>query len=353
MKRIAPFALALALALVSSGCGRTPARKANPSPAPAASSGAAAASDVMAQIDGMPITRGELDEKVEKRLARLRQEEYEIRREALDEMIGERLIDKEAKARGISREELLRDAVENQVKEPDAKLVDSVYEQNKARFGDKRRDQVIGEIRKAFLDRARGERLAEFRGRLRKKASVQVALEAPRTQMPIPASAPTLGPNGAAVTIVEFSDYQCPYCHRAQSAIDQVMSTYAGKVQLVHRDFPLEGHPGAFPAARASRCAGEQGKFWDYHHSLMTENGPLDDADLRSRAARLKLEPTAFGACLSSDRHDSSIRESVDAGTKAGVTGTPAYFVNGRALSGALPFESFREIVDAELHGSR
>ena len=348
MKRIS--LLALALALVWSGCGRARAPKA--SPAPAAATAASGASDVIAQIDGAPITRGELDEKVEKLLTRLHQEEYEVRRQALDEMIGERLIEQEAKARGISREELLRDAVDNQAKEPDAKLVDSVYEQNKSRFGGKSRDQVIGEIRKAFRERARGERRAELGSRLRQKASVQVALVAPRTQMPIPASAPTLGPNGAAVTIVEFSDYQCPFCHRAQSAIDKVMSTYAGKVQLVHRDFPLDGHPGAFPAARASRCAGEQGKFWDYHHSLMTETGPLDDADLRSRAARLKLEPTAFGACLSSDRHDSSIHESVDAGTKAGVTGTPAYFVNGRALSGALPFESFREIVDAELHGS-
>jgi protein-disulfide isomerase len=345
MKRFALFALSLSL--VSSGCRRPPAPKASPA-APASGAG-----DVMAQVDGTAITRGELDEKVDKRLLRLRQEEYEIRRDALDEMIGERLIEKEAKARGISRDELLRDAVDNQVKEPDAKVIDSVYEQNKARFAGKSRDQMIGEIRKAFRERARGERLAEFRSQLRKKASVQVALEAPRTQVPIPASAPTLGPNGAAVTIVEFSDYQCPYCHRAQSAIDQVMKTYAGKVQLVHRDFPLDGHPGAFPAARASRCAGEQGKFWDYHHSLMTETGPLDDDDLRSRAARLKLEATAFGTCLSSDRHDASIRESVEAGTKAGVNGTPAYFVNGRALSGALPFETFREIVEAELRGSR
>jgi len=165
----------------------------------------------------------------------------------------------------------------------------------------------------------------------------------------IPASAPTLGPNGAPVTIVEFTDYQCPFCHRAQATIDQVLSTYAGKVQLVHRDFPLEGHPQAFPAARASRCAGEQGKFWDYHRSLMRAPGPMDEADLQSRAASLKLDSAAFATCLASGRHDASIQESTEAGMKAGVDSTPAYFINGRLIIGARPFEAFKDVIDAEL----
>src|SRR5437867_2170959 len=111
----------------------------------------------------------------------------------------------------------------------------------------------------------------------------------------IPASAPTLGPEGAPVTIVEFTDYQCPFCHRAQATIDQVMSTYAGKVQLVHRDFPLEGHPQAFPAARASRCAGEQGTFWDYHRSLMGAPGrkTVKAAPPSGRFAALRVPPWA------------------------------------------------------------
>jgi protein-disulfide isomerase len=331
--------------LVSTACARSEAPKASGSPAASASS-----TDVVATIDGKPILGRELDERAERRLSRLRQEEYEIRSQALEEMIGERLLEMEAKARGITTEGLLKDEVDQQLREPDAQLVQQVYEQNKARFPGKTKDQVVAEIRKALKDQARTQTRAELQRRLRAKSKVEVALQAPRTDMPVPAAAPVLGPNDAQVTIVQFTDYQCPYCHRAQATIDAVMSRYAGKVQLVHRDFPLDGHAQAFPAARAARCAGEQGKFWDYYRSLMTSPGSMDDKDLRARATTLKLDPAAFAGCLSSDRNDAVIRESVEAGVRAGVSGTPAYFINGRMISGARPFEAFQDIIEGELH---
>ncbi len=344
MTRPALARTVLALLLLAPACRRSPAPQATASPTPGAS-----ASEVVARVDGVAIRGGELDERVAKRLMRVRQEEYEIRRQALEEMIGERLLEKEAGARGISKEDLLRDEVDNQVQKPDPKLVEQLYEQNKARFGGQRKDEALADLRKALWDRVRSERRAAFQATLRQKARVEVALTAPRMELAIPASAPTLGPNGAPVTIVEFTDYQCPFCHRAQATIDQVMSTYAGKVQLVHRDFPLEGHPQAFPAARASRCAGEQGKFWDYHRSLMAAPGPMDEADLQSRAASLKLDPGAFATCLASGRFDAAIQESTEAGIKAGVDSTPAYFINGRLIIGARPFEAFKDVIDTEL----
>src|SRR6266446_1581998 len=344
MTRPALARTVLALLLLAPACRRSPAPQATASPTPGAS-----ASEVVARVDGVAIRGGELDERVAKRLMRVRQEEYEIRRQALEEMIGERLLEKEAGARGISKEDLLRDEVDNQVQKPDPKLVEQLYEQNKARFGGQRKDEALADLRKALWDRVRSERRAAFQATLRQKARVEVALTAPRMELAIPASAPTLGPNGAPVTIVEFTDYQCPFCHRAQATIDQVMSTYAGKVQLVHRDFPLEGHPQAFPAARASRCAGEQGKFWDYHRSLMAAPGPMDEADLQSRAASLKLDPGAFATCLASGRFDAAIQESTEAGIKAGVDSTPAYFINGRLTIGARPFEAFKDVIDTEL----
>ena len=303
----------------------------------------------MARVDGAAIRAVELDERVGKRLLRLRQEEYEIRRQALEEMIGERLLEKESKVRGITREEVLRDELDHQIQEPDPKILEQLYEQNKARFGGKAKAEVLGELRNALRSRQRSERQAAFQATLRQKAQVEVTITAPRTDLAIPASAPTLGPNGAPVTIVEFTDYQCPFCHRAQATIDQIMSSYAGKVQLVHRDFPLDGHPQAFPAARASRCAGEQGKFWDYHRSLMGAPGPMDEVDLQSRAASLKLDGAAFATCLASRRYDAAIQESTEAGLKAGVDSTPAYFINGRLIIGARPFEAFKDVIDAEL----
>ena len=133
--------------------------------------------------------------------------------------------------------------------------------------------------------RAKAERRAAFEKGLRDAARVAVRLEAPRAAVAIPAGAPVERPGDAPVTLVEFTDYQCPYCHRAQAVVDQVLARYSGKVRLVHLDFPLDGHPGAVPAARAARCAAEQGKFWEYHRSLMTAPGTLDAADLAGRAS--------------------------------------------------------------------
>jgi protein-disulfide isomerase len=322
-------------------------------PSPAADVPRPAPSGSVAEVEGVPVSAADLDERVGNRLVRLRQEEYEIRRQALDEIVYDRLLEKEAKKRGVSVKELVQDEVDRQVPEPDPKMVERIYEQNAGRFSGRPKEGVLDEIRSAVKNQARQARQTAFAKSLREKAKVKIALEPPRATVPIPASAPTLGPDGAPVTIVQFVDYQCPFCHRAQSTIDQILSSYPGKVQLVHRDFPLDGHPQAMPAARASRCAGEQGKFWDYHRSLMSVKGPMDDSDLKSRAAGLKLDPTAFATCLASDRFDAAIHAAFDEGTRVGVNSTPSYFVNGRMMTGALPFEDFREVVDSELERSR
>jgi protein-disulfide isomerase len=131
--------------------------------------------------------------------------------------------------------------------------------------------------------------------------------------------------------------------------IDQVLQRYSGKVRFVHLDFPLDGHPEAMPAARAARCAGEQGKFWEYHRSLMSRPGSLDVAGLKSRAETLGIDVGRFGSCISSDRFDAAIEAELRQGSELGVTGTPAYFVNGRMISGARPIESFVEVIESEL----
>jgi protein-disulfide isomerase len=321
---------------------------ASAAPAPAASPTVSGVG-VVAEVNGAPILASELDQKAATRLARLRQEEYEIRRQALDELIAERLLAAEAAKRGITPEELQRRDVDAKVTALSDVQVEAIYEENKARFGGQARADALARIRDVMGGRAKAERRAAYEKELRDAARVAVRLEAPRTAVDVPAGAPSTGPADAPVTIVEFTDYQCPYCHRAQSVIDEVLQRYAGKVRLVHMDFPLDGHPGAIPAARAARCAGEQGRFWDYHRNLMTAQGSLDEADLKARAGALKLSTAAFGSCLSSDRHDAAIQASFRQGEGLGVTGTPAYFVNGRMLTGARPAESFAELIDAEL----
>jgi protein-disulfide isomerase len=304
---------------------------------------------VVAEVNGAPVFAAELDQRAESRLGRLRQEEYDIKKQVLDEIVAERLIDAEASKRGISSEALLQREVTARSEAPSPATILSLYEQNKARFAGTPKEQALERIRKALGDRAQALRRTEFLQGLRGQARIAVRLTPPRAAVGIPDGAPATGPASLPVSIVEFTDYQCPYCHRAQATIEQVLSYYQGKVRLVHMDFPLDGHPGAFPAARAARCAGEQGRFWEFHKSLMTDSGLLDKADLEARAGKLGLKVPEFGACVASGRYDAAIRASFAEGEALGVTGTPAYFVNGRMLSGARPFEAFSELIESEL----
>jgi protein-disulfide isomerase len=320
-------------------------------PAAAPGSTLATSTGVAAEVDGSSILASELDERAARRLISVRQEEYEIRRQVLDELIAERLVAAEARKRGVSAEELLAVEVDARTASPDPAYVEQIYEQNKPRFGSAPRAEALARIRAILVGRATSERRAAFETQLRGQARVAVRLEAPRAKIVIPDGAPSTGSASAPVTIVEFTDYQCPYCHRAQVVIDELLKRYSGKVRFVHLDFPLDGHSEAVPAARAARCAGEQGRFWEYHRSMMSRPGALDGAGLRGRAAVLKLDLGKFEPCLASDRYDEAIQAELRQGSELGVTGTPAYFVNGRLLSGSRPIESFAEVIDAELAG--
>jgi protein-disulfide isomerase len=335
--RLAPAGLALALAACQSTA---------PAPGSAPSKDASA---VAATIDGVSITVAELDERAKNALARVRQQEYEVRKQTLDALVAEKLLEKEAKTRGIAVEQMLKDEIDRQIPAPDPAQVTQIYLANRGRFGDKPRAEVEAEIVQALAERARAALREGFTARLKEKAQVAVMLDPPRTAVINPVSAPTLGPEEAPVKIVGFADFQCPYCQRAQGVIDQVLKAYGGRVQFVHRDFPLDGHAQAFTAARAARCAGEQGRYWDYYRSLMLEKGDMSGPDLRRRATDLKLDLAPFDSCLASDRHDVAIREGLEAGMKLGVSSTPTFFVNGQMLVGAQPFEQFQEVIEAEL----
>src|SRR5512143_3431574 len=306
--RLAPASILLVAIAALAACSRpggTASQPAgSPTPIAVASPVTAPTGAVVAEVDGAPILASELEEKAAGRLARVRQEEYDIRRQALDELIAERLIAAAAAKRRLSPEALVGREVDAAVAAPATAEVERIYEQNKDRFSGITRDQAIARIRQIMGDRAKAERRAAWEKELRSAAKVTVRLEAPRTTVPIPPGAPSTGPADARVTVVEFTDYQCPYCHRAQAVVDAVLQRYSGRIRFVHLDFPLDGHPQALPAARAARCAGEQGRFWEYHRDLMTSPGTLDGADLERRAAALRLDRPSFEACVASGRYD-------------------------------------------------
>ncbi len=162
---------------------------------------------------------------------------------------------------------------------------------------------------------------------------------------------PSIGSENASVTIVEFSDFQCPFCARAVPTVKQILKEYDGKVKIVYRDFPLGFHENAQKAAEASECADEQGKFWEYHDLLFENQGNLDAVSLKKYAKDLKLNTSEFDACLDSGKYAAEVQKDASDGQSYGVSGTPAFFINGRLVSGAQPFENFKKIIDEELAG--
>lgn len=307
------------------------------------------ATDVVAEVEGAKITWGEMDERAKNRLVPVRQEEYEARRAAIEEILYDKLVAREAEHRGVTREALFQAEVEAKAERVTPATVNEAYEQNKDRLAGRSKPEVLPEIEKAMRAEARSAREAAFRRELFSRSRISIKLEAPRVEVPIHPSAPAVGPADARITLVEFSDYQCPYCHRAQQTVDEVLKQYGGKVRFVHGEFPIPGHPRAFAAALAARCAGEQARFWDYHRSLMTVRGDFSDSDLEQRAGQIGLDGKRLGECLASGRHDASVNDAREAARNIGVNSTPTFFINGRMIVGALPFEEFRKVLDEEL----
>jgi protein-disulfide isomerase len=178
---------------------------------------------------------------------------------------------------------------------------------------------------------------------------VRVLLDAPR----YPVSAdddPARGPANAPVTIIEFSDFQCPFCSRAVPTLKQVEQRYGDKVRIVFRDLPLVSiHKDAAKAAEAATCAHEQGKFWELHDRMFENQAQLGVEDLKKHAAALGLAAEPFAKCLDSGKHTEEWQKDIRAAEQVGVSSTPAFLVNGRLLTGAQPLEAFVEVIDEEL----
>ncbi len=161
---------------------------------------------------------------------------------------------------------------------------------------------------------------------------------------------PSIGPADAPITIVEFSDYQCPYCTAFyQQTYDQLMSSYPGQIRFVYRDLPLPGHPESLPAAEAANCAGEQGDYWSYHNALFSDKYPLGRAAYEQYASDLGLDPVAFAACLDDHHTRAEAQEDAADAARLGLNGTPSFVINGRIFIGAHPFADFKAIIDEEL----
>jgi protein-disulfide isomerase len=163
---------------------------------------------------------------------------------------------------------------------------------------------------------------------------------------------PTLGPADAPITIVEFSDYQCPFCRRWHEEVyEPLLAAYPGKLKIVYRNLPLTSiHPDAQAAAEAAMCAGDQDAYWPYHNKLFSSES-LDQQTFIQYAQELSLNVDAFKTCITEQKFKNEIQKDSDFAINLGVRSTPTFFINGLAVVGAQPLDVFKQVIDKELAG--
>ncbi len=309
---------------------------------------------VVASVNGEKITGADLEKTVKGQLLELErqrlEQEHQILSQALDGMIAKKLVLAEAAKRSITEEELLRTEIAAKVTPPTDAEVKAFYDQHQREIQRPWDDQVKEALRTYALRDKQQKAVMAFITGLRSAAKVDVSL--PPAELPfveVAAVGPARGPAQAPVTIVIFSDFQCPYCSRAVPVLEEIRKTYGDKVRLVFRDYPLPIHPLAPKAAEAGHCADEQGKFWEMHDEMFKHQDKLGVDDLKADARKIGLDGKKFDECLDSGRMKAAVSENAAAAQAAGVDSTPAFFINGRLVSGAEPFDAFKQVIDREL----
>ena len=308
---------------------------------------------VAGKIGGKDITVGELDAWIQDQLFKQATRDrnptktYELRSRALDQMAAERALDSEAAKAGKDREALLKEEIEKRVAVADED-VQKFYDAHKDRFGTRTFDQVSTMIRNQLKSQKQQQAMQEYVDGLRKASGFENDLKAPRYE--VASGGTTTGPADAPITVVEFSDFECPFCKRADPIVRQMLERYPTQVRFIYRDFPLDHiHQKARGAAEAARCAGEQGKYWECHHLLFDKSPALTPDDLKNYAKQLGLDEAKFDECVAQHRFKDVIEADISAGDAAGVSGTPAFFIDGLPVAGARSIDEIAKVIDDEL----
>ncbi len=308
-------------------------------------------STTVARFGDRRVTLAEVDAKAGDELFKLQEQTYELRSETAERIAIELLVEARAKKDGLSEDQWVEARLEAGLPKPSDADLRALFEKVRERLApDARFEDVKGKLTEAMLRDARAKRARVLFDELKKEAGYSLLLEAPaQARKTVIGSGPSRGESTAKVTIVEFADFQCPYCGQASEVVEKLMAAYPGQVRVVYRHFPLSFHKNAPKAAEAAMCANQQGQFWQYHDSLYAHQGSLQLDDLKGQAMALGLDFKRFEKCLDGDEMKASVDTDQREGERLGVSATPAFFVNGFMLSGVQPEEKFKRIIDREL----
>jgi protein-disulfide isomerase len=311
-------------------------------------------SQVVATVGGKTFTladveaRWQQDDPAER--ARVTQLLYQHRRQSIDQLIGDFLVEEAAKKAGVSKEAYLQEQLTKRRGPITDADIQKVYDDNRDRVGASTVADLKGSITEFITRNRDAQNVAALVEELKAAGPpVSVALDPPRTEVAVEDHDPFRGPADAPITIIEFSEYQCPFCARVTPTLKQIEEKYAGKVRIVFKDFPLPNHAQAPKAAEAAHCAGEQGKYWLLHDRLFDNQQQLQIPQLKAHAGAVGLDQAKFDQCLDSGKHAANVQADIDLGASMGVQSTPTIYINGRVVTGAQPIGVFTSVIDDEL----
>jgi protein-disulfide isomerase len=301
-------------------------------------------SSVVAEIGGRQVTAGELEQKESSKLLQARYKYYVAEKDVLEQYIDDQLLEMQAKKEGITVDELLKRHVSVNVQEPTEDQLRFYYEgvQTDESY-ETARPNIIETVKQLRMKKAQSAYITQ----LRSDWGVIVELSQPSARVEA-GNSPRLGSDKAPVQIIEYADYECPYCQKVAPDILRLKEQFGDQVSVVYKDFPLPMHPNAARAAEGARCAGVQGKFWEFHNYLF-ESKKLKESDMKAEARVLKLDGDKFDQCLDKQEQFESLKKEAQDAQKLGLSGTPSFFINGHFMSGAIGYAKLHDTVVQEL----
>jgi len=307
---------------------------------------------VVAKINGENITEDQLMGDARLELIQVRKQEYDLKISQLNKLVEEKLLGAEAKKEGLASvdEFISKKILKGEIKISDAEFKKFVKDRNipEANINDQVKERI-----NAYLKDQKKEELAQaYLAKLTKDSPVEVYFKKPKSNIQVDiGEAPLEGGENAKVTIVEFSDFQCPFCARSSKVLDEVHKKYGNKVKIAFKQFPLPMHNNAMGAAEASMCVYDQNKdkFWKFQSIAFSNQDKLDMDGLTQHAKAVGVDPTKFKTCMDAHQYSEWVKKDLVYGEKLGVRSTPTLFVNGQLLSGAPSIEVISEVIDEEL----
>jgi protein-disulfide isomerase len=295
---------------------------------------------------GKKVTLKDVDAAVGPQLRQLEKERLKLRKQAIDQVVVEAYATEEGAKAGQSKEQFIQAQIAKFATKPSEEELMAFFAKVQGRLPPGSTfDSVKGQLEEMVSRQKSQEAIGKMVEEIRTKLQVEVKMAEPRVT--VAATGPSTGPSDAKITIIEYSDFECPYCSRAESTVEQVMTAYAGKVRLVFRHFPLSMHPNAPKAAEASLCAHEQGKFTEYKKVLFDNQDKLGVEFLKRHAKEMNLDQSKFDQCLDSGAMKAKVEVDMKDANDIGINGTPSFFVNGIQVD--PDFAEFERVIKQEL----